>query len=125
MPLVVHRDRTIYLLEWLDRDGQLGQRLTDFADLVKTPEEIHTYKLSPYALWSAAAKNITADYILSFIESNSVNQIPYSLKDSIRRNITEFGTLKLYKESGFLYLVALSRDIIDRVSDDKNIAAMV
>ena len=124
-PLVIHQDRTLYLLEWLDPGGRVGQQLTDFADLIKAPEEIHTFELSPYAIWSAAAKGITADHIISTLEKYLCNQIPENLKIAIKMNIVEFGMLKIIRRDQILELQAIDSEIIDKILKQKKIATMV
>lgn len=71
-PLVTHPDnRNIYLLEGLDEKGEVGQELIEFADLIRAPEQVHTYALTPYAIWTAKAKGVEVDYIIRFLEKQS------------------------------------------------------
>jgi len=120
-PLVVHNDRSIYLLEWMDQTGSIAQELTEFADFIKAPEEVHTYKLSPYALWSAAAKGLKIQEIFSTLERYSCNTIEATLKAQISKNVTDFGTLELLKKDGLLELKAKNKDIVDTVCATKQI----
>lgn len=124
-PLVVHKDRTVYLHEWLDADGRVGQKLTDFADIIQAPEEVNTFRLSPYALWSAASKNIKADDIIEWLQSYSLNRISEYLKGEIRRNIEEFNTVKLIKENGNLLLIAINKIVIEKLKNDRQIASRI
>lgn len=124
-PLVVHEDRTIYLHEWLDADGRIGQKLTDFADIIQAPEEVNTFRLSPYALWSAAAKDIKADDIIEWLKVCSLNRISDHLNGEIRRNIEEFNTVKLSQKNGKLLLLARNKVIIEKLKRDNIIASRI
>jgi DNA excision repair protein ERCC-3 len=124
-PLVVHEDRTVYLHEWLDAKGTIGQQLTDFADIIQAPEEVFTFKLSPYALWSAAAKGLKTDYVIDILQSYSLNVISESLKGKIRCNIEEFNTIQLSQVNGKLLLQATSQLIINKLKNDEAVAAII
>ena len=58
-PLIVQSDRSILL----ETDGPLFENARDvvasFAELVKSPEHIHTYRITPLSLWNAAAAGMT------------------------------------------------------------------
>ena len=124
-PVAVHRDGTIYLFERDDSDGQIGQKLVQFAELVKAPEGIHTFRLTPYSLWSGAARQIPAENIINFLESNSINQIPNSLKRKIKITMTTFNTIELRRQETTLILEAKNRLIMARILSNKKIADMV
>lgn len=124
-PVAVHRDGTIYLFERDDSDGQIGQKLVQFAELVKAPEGIHTFRLTPYSLWSGAARQIPAENIINFLESNSINQIPNSLKRKIKTTMTTFNTIELRRQETTLILEAKHRLVMARILSNKKIADMV
>jgi DNA excision repair protein ERCC-3 len=108
----------MYLHEWLDKDGVIGQHLIDFAELIQAPEEVHTFELTPYALWSAAAKEIGADIIIEFLQLNSLNRVSDNLIKNIRRNIDEFNTIRLSQYQSKLRLDATHKNIIERLKKD-------
>lgn len=118
-PLIVHKDGKIFLIQYFDKDGHLAQKLTDFSDMIKIPEEVSTFKLSPYALWSAAAKGYNAEEILSFIKSNSCNVLDKSLETRILKNIMEYRSLKLFWVKEYLALETIRPEIIEEILKDK------
>ena len=54
-PLIVQSDLSILLETNHPEFGKLQGKLARFADLVKSPEHLHTYRVTPLSLWNAAA----------------------------------------------------------------------
>jgi DNA excision repair protein ERCC-3 len=122
----VHEDsRKIYLFDWLDQKGEIGQQLIEFTNLLQAPEEIFTFDLSPYTLWTASAKGISEDNIISFLEEYSQNEITEEFKNKIKKNIREFGTLEFYIKDDTLYLQAKHEDIIAHVKMIQSIDSLI
>ncbi|MFO0985366.1 MAG: excinuclease ABC subunit UvrA [Planctomycetota bacterium] len=114
-PLIVQGDRTI-LLE-VGKPGYTEARdfLALFAELEKSPEHVHTYRLTPLSIWNAAAAGLTADAILAFLARMSRYDVPPNVVRDIRDNIRKFGLLKLTRRKEQLVLIsddgALLRDL--------------
>lgn len=95
MPLTIHeKSKKIYLFDWLDQTGEISQYLSGFSDLIQAPEEVQTFHLSPYALWTAAAKGMRSDEIIEFLERNAVHALSERFKEYIRNMIHEFDMLR-------------------------------
>ncbi|MBI2422127.1 MAG: helicase-associated domain-containing protein [Candidatus Hydrogenedentes bacterium] len=96
-PVIVQSDRSILL----ETDGPAFEDARDclagFAELVKSPEHIHTYRLTPLSLWNAAAAGLTAKDILEELETFSKYEIPANIITEVEENIARYGRLKLYK----------------------------
>ncbi|WP_240373961.1 helicase-associated domain-containing protein [Bacillus piscicola] len=115
-PLVIHPEsRNIYVLEALDKEGNVGQQLIEFADLIQAPEQVHTYALTPYALWTAKAKGIDPEYIISFLEQHSQNIVPEWFQTVIKKNMNHFGALQFSMKDDSLLLKARTEDLINEI----------
>src|SRR6266480_3503598 len=57
-PMIVQSDKTILLEVDHPQHAEARDALAQFAELEKSPEHIHTYRLSPLSLWNAAAGGI-------------------------------------------------------------------
>jgi len=103
-PIIVQSDRTI-LLE-VDNPSFRAARdqLMRFAELVKSPEHIHVYRITPLSLWNAAAAGLSAGEILVFLDDASKYPVPGSLRKEISDNLARYGLLKLVDEGGELRL---------------------
>lgn len=50
--------------------------VSKFAELEKSPEYLHTYRISPLSLWNAASIKMTADEIVQCLEQYSRYSVP-------------------------------------------------
>jgi len=64
-PLIVQSDYTILLEVDSPLFEEVRDHLLTFAELVKSPEHIHTYRISPISLRNAASGGIDDVFILS------------------------------------------------------------
>ncbi len=93
----------------LETDGPLFEDARDavasLAELVKSPEHIHTYRITPLSLWNAAAAGMTADQVIDNLVSFSKYEVPDNILVEIRDYISRYGRLKLHKlENGQLVI---------------------
>lgn len=74
------------------RDG-----LSLFAELVKSPEYIHTYRITPLSLWNAAACGVDVEKIIDILNSFSRFAVPENILFEIRDYFVRYGQLQLEK----------------------------
>ena len=104
-PLFVQSDKTMLLDVHSPRAEEARIRLSEFAELVKSPEHMHTYQISNISIWNAAAMGTTLDEIVSTLEDLSRFELPQSLLFFIKDNLDRFGAIKLTPfDSDFLLL---------------------
>jgi len=104
-PLIVQSDRSVLL----ETDGPAFEDARDclatFAELVKSPEHIHTYRITPLSLWNAAASGLTAQQIAEGLTRYSKYEVPRNVLVDVEDNVARYGRLKLHKqEDGQLVL---------------------
>ncbi|MCK5861603.1 MAG: helicase-associated domain-containing protein [Candidatus Hydrogenedentes bacterium] len=104
-PAIVQSDRSILL----ETDGPNFEEARDclaaFAELIKSPEHIHTYRVSSISLWNAAAAGMTSHEIVDSLERFSRYEIPQNIIVDIHDQVARYGRLKLYRtEEGGLAL---------------------
>ena len=68
-PLIVQGDRTILLEVDNPLHAEARDAIAPFAELEKSPEHIHTYRLTPLSLWNAAAAGMSADAMIEALET--------------------------------------------------------
>ncbi|HVU68218.1 MAG TPA: DNA repair helicase XPB [Ktedonobacteraceae bacterium] len=105
-PLIVQSDRTILLEVEHPQHAEARDALAQFAELEKSPEHIHTYRLSPLSLWNAAAGGMDAQGILDLLNTYSKYAIPSNVAVDIREYISRYGRLKLVREGEALLLIS-------------------
>src|SRR5437762_12710861 len=96
-PLIVQSDRSL-LLE-VDNTFYEAARdeLARFAELEKSPEHIHTYRITPLSLWNAASAGITSTDILDSLERYTKFDLPRNVLTNIEDYISRFRRAKLPK----------------------------
>ncbi|MGQ9491364.1 MAG: helicase-associated domain-containing protein [Anaerolineae bacterium] len=94
-PMVVQSDRTILLEVANPLYTEARDALARFAELEKSPEHIHTYRLSPLSLWNAAASGLSAEAILDTLTRYSKYDVPGNIRADVWDYVSRFGRLKL------------------------------
>src|SRR5438034_7238147 len=89
--------------------------LAPFAELEKSPEHIHTYRLTPLSLWNAAAAGLTADAMIDVLRRFSKFPLPGNLAPDISELVSRYGRVKLERadkttEKGDVYLRLVCKD---------------
>ncbi|MCX7671831.1 MAG: DEAD/DEAH box helicase [Anaerolineae bacterium] len=125
-PLVVQSDRTVLLEVDNPLYSEARDVLARFAELEKSPEHIHTYRLSPLSLWNAAASGLTADAILTALTQYSKYDVPGNIQADVREYIGRFGRVKLHKDpSGALLLTADDPLLMMEVSRQRKVRQFI
>jgi DNA excision repair protein ERCC-3 len=118
-PLIVQSDRTILLEVDHPLHAEARDAVAQFAELEKSPEHIHTYRLSPLSLWNAAAGGMTAQTIIELLTSYSKYDIPANIIFEIRENIGRYGRLKLFRDGDALLLASSDAALIAEITHHK------
>jgi len=105
-PLIVQSDRSILLEVDHPQHAEARDALAQFAELEKSPEHIHTYRLSPLSLWNAAAGGMSGQEILELLTRYSKYDIPSNIAVDIREYISRYGRIKLIREGDALLLTS-------------------
>ncbi len=115
-PIIVQSDRTILLEVDHPQHAEARDALAQFAELEKSPEHIHTYRLSPLSLWNAAAGGMNAQQIVDMLTQYSKYAVPSNIVTDIREYINRYGRIKLVRDGDELLLksddVALIAEVL-------------
>jgi len=125
-PLIIQSDRTLMLETAHPLYGPCRDFLALFAELVKSPEFIHTYKVSPLSMWNAAALEIPFEEILSGLHRFSRYEPPGNVLSDIKEWYGIYGLLVLKKESSDrLRLQVFDEVILNRLGKNKDLAGLL
>jgi len=94
-PLIVQGDGTLLLEVQNARYEEARDFLARFAELEKSPEHMHTYRITPLSLWNAAAAGLGADDIVAGLADLTKYELPPNVGDDIREKIGRFGKVVL------------------------------
>ena len=116
-PLIVQSDRTILLETAHPRYEEARDSIARFAELEKSPEHMHTYRLSPLSLWNAAASGLAAAQILVALEELSKYPVPQNVRFDIEDIVGRYGKLRLVRnEADRLVLKADEDHLLDEIA---------
>lgn len=118
-PIIVQSDRTILLEVDHPLHAEARDALAQFAELEKSPEHIHTYRLSPLSLWNAAAGGMNAQAVLELLTRYSKYAIPPNIAVDIREYISRYGRIKLIRDGDNLLLTSDDVALITEVTRHK------
>src|SRR2546427_11890365 len=104
-PLIVQGDRTVLVEVDNPRYAEARDALAPFAELEKSPEHIHTYRLTPLSLWNAAAAGMTADQMVDVLGKYSKFPLPTNLQADIAEMVGRYGRVKILRQGDKLQLV--------------------
>ena len=94
-PLIVQSDRTILLDVHAPRADECRNALIPFAELEKSPEHLHTYRLTPLSLWNARGAGFSADQAVEVLKEYSRYDVPQNVEMWIKETASRFGKLVL------------------------------
>ena len=94
-PLIVQGDRSLLLDVHAPMADECRNALIPFAELEKSPEHLHTYKLTPLSLWNAASAGFTADDAVAVLQKYARYDIPKAIPAWIKEVSGRFGKIKL------------------------------
>src|SRR5262249_7574882 len=105
-PLIVQGDRTVRLEVDNPLHAEARDAIAPFAELEKSPEHIHTYRLTPLSLWNAAAAGMSADAMLDALATYSKFALPPNLAADLHDLVARYGRVRLRRVEGALRLVS-------------------
>jgi len=105
-PLIVQSDLTILLEVQSPKFADARDALLGFAELVKSPEYVHTWRLTDLSLWNAAAAGHGADEVIDVLERFAKYPVPASVPERIRSAVKRYGALRLVQDGEHLRLEA-------------------
>ncbi|MDR7279634.1 DNA repair helicase XPB [Catenuloplanes atrovinosus] len=125
-PLIVQSDKTL-LLEVDHKDAQACRiAIAPFAELERSPEHVHTYRLTPLGLWNARAAGHDAEAVVDALIRFSRYPVPHALLVDVAETMDRYGRLQLvnHPQHG-LVLHALDRMVLIEVAKSKKLAGML
>ena len=94
-PLIVQSDRTLLLEIDHELSSECRTAIAPFAELEKAPEHVHTYRITPLALWNARASGHDAEQCVDSLLRYSRYDLPRALLIDIIDTMSRYGRLIL------------------------------
>jgi DNA excision repair protein ERCC-3 len=125
-PLIVQSDKTLLLEVDHAQAEDARIAIAPFAELERAPEHVHTYRITPLALWNARAAGHDAEQVVDALVNYSRYAVPQPLLVDIVDTMGRYGRLQLTNSPVHgLVLVALDRAVLEEVLRQKKIAPLL
>ena len=117
-PLIVQSDRTLLLDVHAERAEEARGAVLPFAELEKSPEHIHTYRITSLSLWNAAGAGFSPHDIAAVLEEYTRYPINGGIIEGFSDTMSRYGKIRLLQSKD-------SPDELCLVSEDKSIIAEI
>ena len=94
-PLIVQSDKTVLLETAHPAADEARAALSPFAELERAPEHVHTYRITPLALWNARAAGHDAEQAVDVLERYSRFPVPQALLIDVAETMARYGRVRL------------------------------
>jgi DNA excision repair protein ERCC-3 len=125
-PLIVQSDKTMLLEVGHPTAGEARAAIAPFAELERSPEHIHTYRVTPLALWNARAAGHDAEQVVDALVRFSRYAVPHALLVDIAETMDRYGRLRLEKDPAHgLVLRTSDRAVLTEVVRSKKVSPLL
>ena len=125
-PVIVQSDKTVLLEVEHPLAGEARAALAPFAELERAPEHVHTYRITPLALWNARAAGHDAEQAVDVLERYSRFPVPQSLLVDVAETMSRYGRVRILKHPAHgLILETEERPIMAELVRHKKIKEML
>jgi len=102
--LIIQSDRSVLLEVHSPRADEARVAIAPFTELIKSPEHIHTYRISPLSIWNARAAGLTIDAMLSALHDHAKYPMPEAVAQEIAALGQRYGLTTIDREGEYLQL---------------------
>lgn len=125
-PLIVQSDKTLLLEAGHELAADCRLAIAPFAELERAPEHVHTYRLTPLALWNARAAGHDAEQVVDALLRYSRYPVPHALLVDVADTMARYGRLQLHGHPAYgLVLTALDRAVLEEVLRNSKVAPLI
>ncbi|RNB57986.1 helicase [Brevibacillus gelatini] len=125
LPMIVQSDRTILLETQHPQFAEARQAISGFCELLKSPEYIHTYRMTPLSLWNAAASGMEPHEVIGILGTYSKYGVPPTIVKEIEDTMRKYGLIRLERRGDDLVLHSDDPLILKELAGYKSIAALL
>ncbi|EJL41902.1 DNA/RNA helicase, superfamily II [Brevibacillus sp. CF112] len=125
LPMIVQSDRTILLETQHPQFAEARQAISGFCELLKSPEYIHTYRMTPLSLWNAAASGMQPHEVTDILGAYSKYSVPPTIVKEIDETMRKYGLIRLERRGDDLVLHSDDPLVLTELAGYKSIAALL
>ena len=121
-PFIVQGDRSILVEVDNPKYAEARDALAPFAELEKSPEHVHTYRLTNLSLWNAAAAGVTAETMVAVLQRYSKFPLPGNLGTDLKDVVSRYGRVRIEREGEHLKMVCGDLPLLTELGRQKKVA---
>jgi DNA excision repair protein ERCC-3 len=124
-PFIVQSDHTVLVEVDSPRYVEGRDALARFAELVKSPEHIHTYRITPLSIWNACAAGVGVEWIREKLRGLSKYDVPRHVEIEIAEYAARYGKLKLTRDHRGLVLSISAAVLAEELARHQTVAILL
>ena len=124
-PIIVQSDNTILLEVDNPEFENARDAISPFAELEKSPEHIHTYRITPLSLWNAASAGLNTEAIVGALKNYSRYDIPEIVLTTIAEQMRRYGLIRLVRQDDRMLLVSSDALLLNEIVRDRKVQSFI
>jgi DNA excision repair protein ERCC-3 len=117
--LIVQSDCSVLLEVRAARANEARAALAPFAELVKSPEHVHTYRLTPLSIWNARAAGLAAEQMVEALREHARYVVPPNVEQEILELAGRYGRVVMARDGDALRCRCLDQVTAERLARDR------
>ena len=117
-PLIVQSDGSVLLEVHAPRAEEARAALAPFAELVKSPEHVHTYRLTPLSIWNARAAGLAAEQMVEALREHARYPVPPGVEQEVLELAARYGRVVIARDGDGLRCTCNDAVTAERLARD-------
>ena len=124
-PLIVQGDLTVLVEVDSPRYAEARDALAAFAELVKSPEHVHTYRITPLSIWNARAAGLDPEEIGDALVELAKYDVPEHVLYQVHDFAGRYGRLRLVASDEGLLLACDERVLAEEIARHRKVGPLL
>ncbi len=120
--LIIQSDRSVLLETHSPHANAARDAIAPFAELVKSPEHIHTYQISPLSIWNARAAGMPVVEMIAALRFHSKYPMPESIAQELETLGSRYGLTTIDRLDDTLLLTMADLPLAELLSRDRSVS---
>lgn len=123
--LIIQSDRSVLLEVHAPTADAAREAISPFAELVKSPEHIHTYQLTPLSIWNARAAGMPISEMIEALKQHAKYPMPGAVAQEIEALGQRYGLTVIEKEGLQLLLTISTLPLVELLRRDEQVSPLL
>lgn len=123
--LIIQSDRSVLLEVHAPTADAAREAISPFAELVKSPEHIHTYQLTPLSIWNARAAGMPISEMIGALKQHAKYPMPDAVAQEIEALGQRYGLTVIEKDGLQLLLTIATLPLVELLRRDEQVSPLL